>query len=60
MVFFEMNRMLKILTNYTEAYFLNESEVTIRCLPLDQDKKPGKRILTGKDTAVEAIFGKAY
>ena len=42
------------------ADLLNELKVTIRGLPLNQDNKPGKCILTGKDATLEAIFGKAY
>lgn len=39
---------------------LEELKVTIRCLPLDQDGKEGKCVLTGKKATLEAIFAKAY
>ncbi len=34
--------------------------VTVRCVPLDQERKPGKCLFTGKDTDRWAIFAKAY
>ncbi len=42
------------------AELLNDLKVTVRCMPLEQDGKPGKCVLTGKPAAKTAIFAKAY
>ena len=39
---------------------LKEMAVTIRCLPLDQNKNLGPCVITGKPATVEAIFGRNY
>ncbi len=39
---------------------LKELKVTVRCIPLDQERKPGKCIFTGVETDRWAIFAKAY
>lgn len=39
---------------------LEETKVTIRCLPLDQSNSEGKCILTGRPATLDAIFAKAY
>ena len=35
-------------------------KVTIRCIPLEGEKEPGKCIFTGKPSAQRVVFGKAY
>ncbi len=37
-----------------------EHKVTIRCIPLEQEKQPGTCIFTGQPTETRAIFAKAY
>ena len=39
---------------------LKELKVTIRCIPLDADRRPGKCLFTGRPTDRWAIFAKAY
>lgn len=39
---------------------LKEMAVTIRCIPFEQNSETRKCILSGKDTAFEAIFAKSY
>ncbi len=39
---------------------LKEMKLTIRCLPLDAPKEPGKCIMTGKPSEQRAVFAKAY
>ena len=39
---------------------LDEISVTIRCIPTIQSKTVGKCILTGKETATDAVFAKSY
>jgi prolyl-tRNA synthetase len=39
---------------------LDELKVTIRCIPLDAPKGPGKCFLTGKPADSQAIFAKSY
>ncbi len=39
---------------------LRELKVTIRCIPLDAEPRPGKCLFTGKATDQWAIFAKAY
>lgn len=39
---------------------LEEMKISIRCLPLDQDKQEGVCILTGKKAVLDAIFAKSY
>ena len=38
----------------------NETKATIRCIPLEGDKTPGKCIITGKPSAQRVIFARAY
>ncbi|QGJ69447.1 Proline--tRNA ligase [Planctomycetales bacterium 10988] len=40
--------------------FLKELKVTIRCLPFEEETKPGRCFFTGKETSQVAIFAKAY
>ena len=39
---------------------LRELKVTIRCVPLDAEPKPGNCLFTGEPTDRWAIFAKAY
>ena len=39
---------------------LDDLKVTIRCIPLEQSKTPGKCIITGKNATLDAIFAKSY
>lgn len=39
---------------------LAEHKITIRCIPLEQTGTAGKCIVTGKETALDAIFAKTY
>ncbi|MDF2940800.1 MAG: prolyl-tRNA synthetase [Gammaproteobacteria bacterium] len=40
--------------------YIKPLKVTARCIPLDQDDKPGKCIFTGKPTERKMVFAKAY
>ncbi len=42
------------------AEAIRDSKVTVRCVPLDQERKPGTCLFTGKPTDQWAIFAKAY
>ena len=37
-----------------------ETKATIRCIPLEGDKTPGKCIYTGKPSSQRVIFAIAY
>jgi len=39
---------------------MKKHKITIRCVPLDQNRTPGKCIVTGQPTDKQAIFAKAY
>lgn len=39
---------------------LGDLKVSIRCMPLEYDRSPGKCIITGRPAVREAIFAKAY
>lgn len=66
----QMQAALKDQNVFVEAYWAgstedelrikDESKVTIRCIPFAQEDKPGKCMLTGKETKTKAIFAKAY
>lgn len=43
-----------------EAKIKQDLNVTIRCIPLDDNPKPGKCIFTGEESAQQVIFAKAY
>ena len=47
-------------TPETEERVKNETKATIRCIPLDGDKTPGKCMVTGKPSACRVLFAKAY
>ena len=47
-------------TPETEEQIKEETKATIRCIPLDGDKTPGKCVLTGKPSACRVIFARSY
>ncbi|TLX78438.1 proline--tRNA ligase [Labilibacter sediminis] len=44
----------------TEQKIKEDTKATIRCIPLDGDKTPGKCMVTGKPSAQRVLFAKAY
>jgi prolyl-tRNA synthetase len=44
----------------TEELIKAETKATIRCIPLEGDKTPGKCMVTGKPSAQRVIFARAY
>lgn len=44
----------------TEALIKEETRATIRCVPFEGDKTPGKCIRTGKPSACRVLFARAY
>lgn len=47
-------------TAETEELIKNETKATIRCIPLDGDKTPGKCMVTGKPSTQRVIFAQSY
>ena len=47
-------------TPETEELIKEETKATIRCIPLDGDKTPGKCMVTGKPSAQRVAFARAY
>ena len=47
-------------TTETEERIKDETKATIRCIPLDGDKTPGKCMVTGKPSAQRVIFARNY
>ena len=47
-------------TTETEEKIKDETKATIRCIPLDGDKTPGKCMVTGKPSAQRVIFARSY
>ncbi|MBQ7042346.1 MAG: proline--tRNA ligase [Muribaculaceae bacterium] len=47
-------------TPETEEKIKEETKATIRCIPLDGDKTPGKCMVTGKHSAQRVIFARNY
>ena len=47
-------------TPETEEKIKNETKATIRCIPLEGDKTPGKCMVTGKPSACRVLFARAY
>lgn len=47
-------------TPETEELIKEETKATIRCIPLNGDKTPGKCMVTGKPSAQRVIFARAY
>jgi prolyl-tRNA synthetase len=44
----------------TEERIKEETKATIRCIPFDGDKTPGKCMVTGKPSACRVIFARYY
>jgi prolyl-tRNA synthetase len=44
----------------TEERIKNETKATIRCIPLESNKTPGRCMMTGKSSACRVLFGRAY
>lgn len=44
----------------TEELIKEETKATIRCIPFDGDKTPGKCMVTGKPSAQRVVFARAY
>ncbi|MBQ9076704.1 MAG: proline--tRNA ligase [Muribaculaceae bacterium] len=47
-------------TTETEEKIKEETKATIRCIPLDGDKTPGKCMVTGRPSAQRVIFARSY
>ncbi|MEF9924149.1 MAG: proline--tRNA ligase [Muribaculaceae bacterium] len=47
-------------TTETEEKIKEDTKATLRCIPLDGDKTPGKCIVTGKPSAQRVIFARNY
>ena len=47
-------------TPETEERIKEETKATIRCIPLDGDKTPGKCMVTGKPSAQRVVFASNY
>ncbi len=47
-------------TSETEQLIKDQTKATIRCIPLEGDKTPGKCMVTGKPSAQRVLFAKAY
>jgi prolyl-tRNA synthetase len=47
-------------TPETEELVKAETKATIRCIPLDGDKTPGKCMVTGKPSTQRVVFARAY
>lgn len=47
-------------TAETEEKVKQETKATIRCIPLEGDKTPGKCMVTGKPSAQRVVFARAY
>ena len=47
-------------TPETEEQVKNETKATIRCIPLEGDKTPGKCMVTGRLSAQRVLFARAY
>jgi prolyl-tRNA synthetase len=47
-------------TAETEALVKEETKATIRCIPIDGDREPGKCMVTGKPSKQRVIFARNY
>jgi len=47
-------------TPETETLIKEETKATIRCIPMEGDKTPGKCMVTGKPSAQRVVFARAY
>lgn len=43
-----------------EQKIKDETKATVRCIPLDGEKKPGKCMVTGEPSAQRVVFARAY
>jgi prolyl-tRNA synthetase len=47
-------------TPETEERIKNETKATIRCIPLEGDKTPGRCMVTGKPSSCRVLFARSY
>ena len=47
-------------TTETETLIKDETKATIRCIPLNGDKTPGKCMVTGNPSAQKVLFARSY
>ena len=47
-------------TPETEEKIKEETKATIRCIPLDGDKTPGRCMVTGRPSAQRVVFARNY
>ena len=47
-------------TSETEELIKADTKATIRCIPIEGDKTPGKCMVTGKPSAQRVVFARAY
>jgi prolyl-tRNA synthetase len=47
-------------TRETEDKIAEQTKATIRCIPFDRKKEPGKCVLTGRPSEGRVVFAKAY
>jgi prolyl-tRNA synthetase len=47
-------------TRETEDRIAEQTKATIRCIPFDRKKEPGKCVLTGRPSEGRVVFAKAY
>ncbi|MDR1653751.1 MAG: proline--tRNA ligase [Prevotellaceae bacterium] len=47
-------------TSETEELIKQETKATIRCIPFDGDKTPGKCMVTGKPSEQRVVFARSY
>ena len=47
-------------TTESEEKIKEDTKATIRCIPFDGDKTPGKCMVTGKPSACRVIFARSY
>jgi prolyl-tRNA synthetase len=47
-------------TAETEARVKEETKATIRCIPLQGERTPGRCMVTGQPSAQRVIFARAY
>jgi len=47
-------------TTETEERIKADTKATIRCIPIEGDKTPGKCMVTGKHSSQRVIFARSY
>ncbi|WP_234408508.1 hypothetical protein [Marinilabilia salmonicolor] len=47
-------------TEETEEKIKQETKATVRCIPIDGPKEPGKCMVTGKPSERMVVFARAY